>query len=70
MSSLEFLLRFVNGYRIVSTGDLTVEQIAEARNEDRLFVDEGTQLGWVALPWELSTIKDKRREHLLSRKML
>lgn len=61
-----FMKKFVNGHRIVSTGDLTLFQIAEAKKENRFFVDSETGLGWVALPWELTTAKDKQRESDLS----
>ena len=64
-SALEFLKKFVNGHRIVSTGDLTEFQIAEATTEKRLYVEPSSGLGWVALPWELSTLKDKDRERTL-----
>jgi hypothetical protein len=46
--------------RIVCTGDLTVHQIAEARAEGRMWVD-ATNLGWVLLPWGLTTAKDRAR---------
>lgn len=59
---LDFMKKFVDGHRIVSTGDLTLFQIAEARKEDRFFVDDKSNLGWVALPWELTTYKDRERE--------
>lgn len=60
--TLAFLKKFVDGHRIVSTGDLTIFQIDSARAEDRLYVEPGGGLGWVALPWELSTRQDKLRE--------
>lgn len=59
---LSFMKNFLNGYRIVSTGDLTVRQINSAREDGRLFVDEHTHLGWVALPWNIPTVKDTQRE--------
>ncbi len=61
-----FMKKFVDGHRIVSTGDLILFQIAEARKEGRIFIDNETGLGWVALPWELTTAKDKQRESDLS----
>ena len=61
-----FMKKFVDGHRIVSTGDLTLFQIAEAKKENRFFVDIETGLGWVALPWELTTAKDKQRESMLN----
>lgn len=62
--ALAFMKKFVDGHRIVSTGDLTEFQISEARIEDRLYVEpgEGLCLGWVALPWELTTSQDRERE--------
>ncbi|MCH2004057.1 hypothetical protein [Acinetobacter ursingii] len=62
--ALAFMKKFVNGHRIVSTGDLTEFQISEARVEDRLYVEpgDGLCLGWVALPWELTTTPDRERE--------
>ena len=63
MSALEFLRRCANGnHRIVSTGDLLELQIREASSEDRMFIDDDTGLGFVLLPWELTTDKDRKRE--------
>lgn len=59
---LDFMKKFVDGHRIVSTGDLSLMQIAEAKKENRFFVDEESSLGWVALPWELTTHNDRDRE--------
>lgn len=64
-SALAFMKKFVNGHRIVSTGDLHELQIAEAQVESRMYVEPNGGLGWVALPWELSTVKDKDREKVL-----
>jgi hypothetical protein len=50
--------------RIVCTGDLTEFQIAEARVDKRMYVDP-TGIGYVLLPWSLSTAKDKTREREL-----
>ena len=61
MNALEFLKR-TDGHRVVSTGDLNEYQIAEARRDGKMFVDEDTGLGWVLLPWELTTDKDRERE--------
>lgn len=47
--------------RIVCTGDLTEMQIVEARRENRMYVDPDG-IGYVLLPWSLSTRKDKERE--------
>lgn len=41
--------KFTNEYKVVSTGELTVSQIQKARKEGRMFVDEYSHLGWVAL---------------------
>lgn len=60
--ALDFMKKFVNDYRIISTGDLTEFQISNARCEDRLYVEPNGGLGWVALPWDLTTTKDKQRE--------
>ncbi len=51
-----------NGGRIVSTNDLHRFQIAEASAHGRMFVDPRTSYGWVLLPWDLTTAKDKDRE--------
>ena len=61
MNAIEFLKR-TDGHRVVSTGDLNEYQIAEARRDGKMFVDEDTGLGWVLLPWELTTDKDRERE--------
>lgn len=66
--ALDFMKKFVNGYRIVSTGDLNEFQISEAEVNGCLYVEPGGGLGWVALPWELTTDKDKQREAMLSQK--
>lgn len=47
--------------RIVSTNDLCEFQIAEARRNGTLFVDEDG-FGFVCLAWHLTTSKDKQRE--------
>lgn len=60
--ALDFMKKFANDYRIISTGDLTEFQISNARCEDRLYVEPNGGLGWVALPWDLTTTKDKQRE--------
>lgn len=63
MTAIEFLKRCADGnYRIVSTGDLVEMQIAQARSQDTMFVDDETGLGWVLLPWRLTTNKDLQRE--------
>ena len=59
---LAFAKHFSDNYRIISTGNLTVSQISQAREEHRLFVDEYTHLGWVALHWKESAPKDVIRE--------
>lgn len=68
MNALEFLMKLAkDDGRIVSTGDLHEMQISEARVNDRMFVDEETGLGFVILPWALTTDKDKERELALRR---
>lgn len=64
-AALAFLNRCSEGdYRIVCTGDLTELQIAEARLENRMWVnDDG--IGFVLLPFRISTPKDKARERVL-----
>lgn len=63
MTAIEFLRKSATGeYRIVSTGDLNHWQIAEASRLRLMFVDEETALGWVLLPWSLTTDKDRKRE--------
>lgn len=69
-NALEFLKKFANGYRIVSTGDLTDHQILNAKSESRFYVEPNGGLGWVALPWDLTTLKDKEREKTLALKNL
>jgi hypothetical protein len=60
--ALAFLKRCTDGkHRIVCTGDLTEFQIAEARCENKMFVD-ADGFGYVLLPWTLCTAKDKQRE--------
>lgn len=65
-AALNFLKRCSEGnYRIVCTGDLTEFQIAEARVENRMWVnDDG--IGFVLLSFDLSTPKDKAREQRLA----
>lgn len=60
--ALKFLKRAADGkHRIVCTGELTEFQIAEARVENKMWVDPDG-LGYVLLAWELTTHKDKMRE--------
>ena len=66
--ALDFMKKFVDGHRIVSTGDLTELQISNAKVEGRFYTEPNGGLGWVALPWDLSTPKDKHREVVLSKK--
>lgn len=64
-TAIEFLRHAAsdtNPCRIVSTNDLDVFQIGEARAQKRMFVDEETGLGWVMLPWDLTTGRDRKRE--------
>lgn len=58
MTAANFLTRCAEiGGRIVCTGDLSVFQIAEARVEDRMYVDD-RGYGYVILPWDLRCIRD------------
>lgn len=50
-----------HGGRIVCTKDLHYMQVAEARSRDYMWVDEDGN-GFVFLPWELTTEKDRERE--------
>lgn len=60
--ALAFLKRCADGkHRIVCTGDLTEFQIAEARRENKMWVDPDG-FGYVLLPWSLTTAKDNQRE--------
>jgi hypothetical protein len=63
MDALAFLKMASDGKgRIVSSGDLTVIEIAQARACGRFFVEPGGGLGWALIPWEVSTEKDHHRE--------
>ena len=63
MDAIEFLKRSSDGkHRVVSTGELNIYQIAEAQRDGKMFVDQTTGLGWVLLPWECTTDKDRNRE--------
>lgn len=63
--AFEFLKRAADGeHRIVSSGDLTEIQIAEAQACGRFYVEPGGGLGWALLPWSLTTTKDRDREAL------
>jgi hypothetical protein len=68
MRAVDFLKNSVSVGRIVSSGDLSIEQISEAHAHDRFFVDDETGYGWAILPWELTTAKDKEREYRLAEK--
>lgn len=58
----KFLMELAKtGGRIVCTGDLLDLQILEARVDKRIYVEQ-SGIGFVILPWELSTQKDKARE--------
>ena len=60
---LAFLKRSADGkHRIVSSGDLTTIQQADAQADRRFYVEPGGGLGWALLPWHLRTPKDKERE--------
>ena len=61
-TALAFLKRASDGkHRIVATGDLSPGQIDEARATGRLYVEPGGGLGWVLLPWDLTTPADMNR---------
>lgn len=61
-SAEQFLARAAQeGGRVVSTNDLTVHQISEARFLNKDWVDSWG-LGWAILPWHLTTDKDRDRE--------
>ena len=64
--ALAFMKKFVDGYRIVSTGALTDIQISNARVENRMYIEPNGGLGWVALPWDLTTGKDIQRQITLA----
>lgn len=60
---LSFLRRSTTGkFRIVSSGDLTALQIAEAQAEGRFYVEPGGGLGWALVPWDIATGRDAIRE--------
>ena len=54
-----------HGGRLVCTKDLLIEQVAEARSRDYLWIDDDG-VGYVFLPWELTTDKDRQREMKVS----
>lgn len=63
--AVKFLKRAADGkHRIVSSGDLTLLQIAEARAANLFYVEPSCVFGWALLPWELTTDKDRQREGL------
>ena len=47
--------------RIVCTNDMTTLQIAEARKDGRMWVDENN-FGYVLLPWDCACEKDLARD--------
>lgn len=47
--------------RVVSSNDLNQWQISEARSLGNFYVSQ-EGYGWAALPWELTTDKDRNRE--------
>lgn len=57
----ELLMEAANGARVVCSGDLTIFQIAEAQACGNWYVNE-QGFGFTALPWKLTTDKDKMRE--------
>lgn len=61
--AIDFLKRAaVENCRIVSSNDLHHEVIVDAQVNHRFWVDPETALGWALIPWDLSTIKDRKRE--------
>lgn len=62
MELRDFVLRATTGMRIVSSGDLTPNQISEAQAAYRFWLDVDTGLGFALVPWELTTGKDRKRE--------
>lgn len=58
---LRFLKRCSEGYRIVSSGDLSEWQIAEAQARKLFYIEPGGGLGWALLPWSLTTANDEQR---------
>lgn len=62
-SAIDFVRRAAKlGGRIVCTGDLLDIQIAHARVNNTMWVDPDSAIGYVILPWNLSTVQDKERE--------
>ena len=59
--ALAFLKRTTE-HRIVSSGDLTTLQIAEAQARGLFYVEPGGGFGWALVPWDLTTPKDRARE--------
>jgi len=62
MTALEFLRKFADGHRIVSSNDLCRFAISEAQANGHFFYDVETGYGWAAIPWCLTTEKDRKRE--------
>ena len=61
-SAEDFLKRAVTkGGRVVSSGDLNIWQISEARAKGDWWLSPDG-FGWAILPWELTTDKDRERE--------
>ena len=56
-----FKLAAKQGGRIVSSNDLNVWQLSEARRRRLFFVDPDG-FGWAILPWKATTEKDRQRE--------
>lgn len=59
---MQFLARAGNYGRIVSSVDLTSLQITEFQAKGLFFVDPETNFGYAVVPWELTTMKDRKRE--------
>lgn len=60
-TALEFLKKSKG--RIVSSAQLTTRQIYEFRAAGLFFIDKESGLAWADVPWDLTTFKDKEREH-------
>lgn len=61
-AAMAFMLRAANeNSRIVCSGDLSVHQIAEAQASGKFFI-ASSGMGFVLLPFELTTTKDRQRE--------
>lgn len=60
--ALEFLKKAIDKGRIVSSGELTTLQIAEFQAAGDFYVEPNGGFGWAIVPWDLTTMKDRKRE--------